>query len=109
MVDRTIGRTQNVTNIAKLTGGIQLNATTSTELLPRNPNRIFFQVNNNDGIQAAWIKLQAADVDDDKKGIFLHKAIQSGSEWSMPADNIYTGAISAIADSGNPVVFVTEY
>jgi len=51
------------------------------------------------------LKLQAASVDNNAKGIFIGR----DSYWEMPADNIYTGEISAIAVSGTPSVNVTSY
>ncbi len=102
-----IESTRNTNEAATVSTGIALNATTSTVIAAANPNRIFFSANNNDSVQAAWLKLQAASADDDKKGIFLPK--KGGLPWDMPTDNIYTGEISAVADAGTPVVYFTEY
>ena len=104
-----IGRTQNTNDEANIPSSITLNATTSTKIADANTRRIFFHVNNNTASDAIWIKLQAASVDNDKKGIYLQKKDLPDGRWQMPPDNIYTGEISAIADSGTPDVFVTEY
>jgi len=98
-----IGRTQNTNTDAILTE-VVLNSTTTTTIGMPVSRRIFYTVVN-DGAQKVWLKLQAASVDNDKKGITLFK----GDAWEMPVDNIYTGEISAISDSGNPSVFVTQY
>ena len=109
MSDVQKGRNINTHDEANIPEGIELNANTSTEILPANPNRIAVQINNNSSIQAAWIKLQDASVDDDKKGIFLHKKGDPHGEWNMVTDNVYTGAICGIAAAGNPIVYPTEY
>ena len=109
MVDKTIGRTQNTSDSASVNDGIALNGSTSVVIADANPKRIFFEVNNNFSDKAVWIKLQPADDDNDKKGIFLNEKEKGRTHWEMPPDNIYTGEISAIADSSNPTVYVTEY
>lgn len=105
-----IGRNVNTNDTTLVPDGIVLNATTSVKIADANPDRIFFRVDNNFNNMAVWVKLQAASVDDDQKGIFLQAlALRGFTIWEMPPDNIYTGEISAIADAGNPEVFVTEY
>ena len=54
-----------------------------------------------------FVKLQAASVDDDSKGIML----SNGLTWEMPTDAIYTGEVSCIKDGVGPsaTIFVTEY
>ena len=104
-----IGRNTNVSDTATVASGIVLNATTSTIIAAANPKRIFLHVDNNFSDKAVWIKLQAASVDDDDKGIFLNEKEKGITHWTMPPDNIYTGEISAIADDGSPTVYVTEY
>ena len=100
-----IGRNTNSNDTAILSDVIPLNTITSTVVAAPNPNRIFFSINNNNDLQGVWVKLQAASVDNDQKGIF----VGSKSFWEMPSDNIYTGEISAIADVANPDIFTTEY
>ena len=106
---KTIGRTRNTTDIADVKDGVTLNSTTSTVIAEANPDRIFFFVDSNFSDKASWVKLQAASVDDNKKGIFLHEKEKGKNDWKMPPDTIYTGEICAIADSGSPVLYVTEY
>ncbi len=106
---KRIGRNINTDDEATVSSGITLNSTTSTVISVADPNRLFFFVDNNFSDKASWIKLQAASVDNDKKGIFLNEKEKGKTSWAMPPDNIYTGEISAIADSGNPIIYVTEY
>lgn len=101
---KTIGRNTNRNDTAVLSSAIALNATTSTTIASADSSRIFASVSN-EGPQTVWIKLQAASVDNDKKGIRLPRE----GTWEMPMDNIYTGEISAIADTGTPNIFVTDY
>ena len=105
----TIGRNRNRNDEASVNDGITLNSTTSTVIAAANPDRIAFHVNNNFSDKACWVKLQPAATDNDKKGIFLNEKEKGRTDWSMTPDNVYTGEISAIADSGSPVVYITEY
>lgn len=107
----SIGRNRNSNDVADVKVGVELNSTTTTIIAAANPDRISFMVDNNSNIKEAWIKLQPASTDDDKKGIFLARRVDASGEtkWRMDPDNIYTGEISAIADSGSPLVYVTEY
>ncbi len=106
-----IGRNRNSNDSADVNSGVTLNSSTSVVIAAANPDRISFIVDNNSAQKESWIKLQPAATDDDKKGIFLaRRSNASGNtSWSMDTDNIYTGEISAIADSGSPIVYVTEY
>ena len=104
-----LGKNRNVHDEAVISDGVELNNSTIVTIAAANDQRIFFHVNNNSSLQAAWIKLQAASVDDDKKGIILLKRLEPNGRWEMPSENIYTGEISAIADNGTPTVYVTEY
>lgn len=106
---KTIGRNTNVNDTAIISDAIALNETTSVKIADVNPNRIFFYVTNNGSSDAVWVKLQAAAVDNDKKGIWVEKKEVAESFWQMPVDNIYTGEISAISNSSDPDVYVTEY
>jgi len=92
-----------------ISGGIALNTATSIKIADANPDRTFFNVNTDGDNQAVWIKLQAAEVDNDKKGIWIEAKIGALNSWQMPTDAIYTGEICAISNSGTPKVFVTEY
>lgn len=88
-----------------ISDAIPLNATTSTKIADADDQRSFFSVHNKDTTNGVWIKLQAATVDDGKKGIFLGP----GESWTMPDMAIYIGEVSAIAEAGTPNVYVTEY
>ncbi len=97
------------TDTATVQAGITLNDSTSVMVIAANPSRRGLHVNCNFPDKASWVKLQAASVDNDKKGIFLNEKEKGVTHWDMPSDRIYTGEISAIADSGTPVIYVTEY
>lgn len=108
-------RTRNTNDAPILSDAITLNATTSTKIADANPDRTFFHVSMRPGltIRNVFIKLQAASVDDDKKGIILYRDFSSNANafiprWEMPPDNIDPGEISAIMDSGTEDVFVTD-
>lgn len=101
---KTIGRNTNLTDVATLSDAIALNTMTSTTIATANANRIVFIVSNPSNMDI-WLKLQAANVDNVKKGIFITK----GTVWTMPTDNIYTGEISAIGNLVSLNVYVTEY
>jgi len=102
---KTIGRTSNVNDTANLPASFSVTTVTSVKISDADTSRIFFCVNNNNSSDAIWIKLQAASVDNDKKGIFVAKQ----TSWIMPVDNVYTGEISCIADNTTTDVFITEY
>lgn len=104
-----IERNRNTNNVATVKSAIELNNSTSVKIADANPDRIYFYISNDGSTEAIWIKLQAAAVDNDKKGIHLNKKGIAPSTWQMPSDNIYTGEICAIADANAPNIFVTEY
>jgi len=106
---KSIGRNVNVTDTAVVASGVALNTSTSTTISVANAERIVLHVSNDSNANGFWLKMQAASVDDDKKGIFITGKVQSNASWTMPPDNIYTGEISAIADADGPCAFVTEY
>lgn len=109
MTAKKIGRNVNTNDEATITDAIELNDSTSIKIADANPGRIFFYITNNGSSDAVWVKLQAASIDNDKKGIWVEKKEVAESFWQMPPDNIYTGEICAISDSSNPDIFVTEY
>lgn len=103
------GRNINSNDVAYISDPIELSKDISTVIAVANPDRIFFHVTNSDSKKAAWVKLQPAIVDNEKKGIFLNKKDKPELSWTMPSDNIYTGEISAIADADDSTLHVTEY
>lgn len=106
---QNIGRNINVNDTAVVSAPIALNTTTSVKISDANTARTVFDVNNNNASHGWWLKLQAAGIDNVKKGIYITNKNGSRPFWSMPRDNIYTGEISAIADTDTPEAFVTEY
>ena len=84
---------------------ITLNSSTTTKILDANERRIMVLAINQ-GPQRVWLKLQAASIDNLKDDdIWLDK----GDFYEMTVDNVYTGEISAIADSGTPSITIEEY
>ena len=97
-------RNFNQKSSATLSSGITV-STTSVIAKTSNTDRRYLaiSVTGND----VFVKLQAASVDDDSKGIML----ANGLTWEMPTDAIYTGEVSCIKDGVGPAatIFVTEY
>lgn len=93
------------TGATTLGSGIALSNTVSTTILAANSNRnyIAISVRTND----VWIKLQAASVDNNKKGIFLSKDFT----YELHPKVVYTGEISAIIDpgTGGATAYTTEF
>jgi len=89
---------------------ITLNSSTSTIIstakigIDKRPERINF-IFSNTSSKLVWLKFQAASIDNNKTGI----AVFPRTNYEMSTDNIYKGEISAIADSGSPVVNVEEF
>ena len=105
--DKTIGRNRNSSTEADIPDGITLNSSTPTTVAAKPEKtdpRIFFAISNTSD-NDMWLLLRAASIGNDKKGIFVPR----NSYWEMPVDNIYDGEISAIAVTGTPQVFITQY
>jgi len=100
---KTIGRNTNVNDTATI-DTVTLNSSTSVKVADALADRIYVSVSN-EGPGTAFIKLQAASVDNTKKG----EVLENGETWWMPTDNMYTGEISAIGRNTSPVVHITEY
>ncbi len=103
------GRNKNRNDEANMPDGILLNATADTLVLAANPERMSLHFHNGDSVKGCWVKFQATGLDADKKGLFLDATGNLGSNWDMVPDNVYTGEICAIADSGSPMLYVVEY
>ena len=83
-----------------------IDAGVSTTIKTAGNDFIFWSVTNNSN-REIWIKLQAASVDNDAKGIRIQR---NGGYWEMPPDNIYTGEISAQSNQGNnKEIFTNQY
>ena len=98
------------TNVSCTCGSITTGSAASITLLGSNNSRIFVNLSvNNDiipeNVTKVWIKLQAASIDNLKKGILL----MPGGTWEMPTDNRYTGEISAISDDRDILIYTSEY
>ena len=108
MTNRT-GRNTNTNTEATLSQPISVGSAAAVKIADINAERLFIHINTGPNNNGCWIKLQGATVDNDKKGIFLDEKNGVSVSWEMPPDNIYTGEISAIAESGNVDIYVTEY
>lgn len=102
---RMIGRNVNKNDTAFISDAILVNSSTSTTIIAPNDKRMFLHISNDGENKDSWIKLQAASLDNDKKGIFL----KGRSFWEMPNDNPYTGEICVIGDVSSSNIYVTEY
>lgn len=103
------GRSINDNDTAEV-NTYSLNSSTSTVIATANTERIFFHVNtdgSND--KDCWIRLYASSTDNTKQGIYLFEKEKGVNSWTMSADNIYTGEISAIAENTPVTLHVTEY
>lgn len=111
----SIGRNRNTNDTATVTE-VTVNSTDAVTLVPANPNRTALIVTLNSGLFdiSVFVRLYAAATDNLKKGILLNR-VTSGNDtfdmgrWQMLPDNIYTGEISAIAESGTINLHITEY
>ena len=81
-----------------------LDGTTALKIKDASTTFIHCSISN-DNTVGVWLKLQAATVDNVKTGIFIDR----GDYWEMPEGALYTGEISAIAESGTPTINVTVY
>ncbi|MBL4860739.1 MAG: hypothetical protein JKX96_07765 [Acinetobacter sp.] len=87
---------------ATISAGISVGDSTSVIILGANANRKFVAIS---ALGAnIFLKLQAASVDDDVKGIF----VPAGFTYEFPDGFIELGEISAIAESGTATVYPTE-
>lgn len=103
---KQVGRNRNITDTA-VTDVVNVNSSTAQTLVAANPDRIGLIVSN-DSNQELWIRYYPAADDNDQKGIFLEN--NRSGHWEMPTDNIYTGEVSVIMDSGGTkTISFTEY
>ncbi len=99
---RNIGKNINITDNATVSAAVSV-GNSSVTVAAANSERIYIAISPLK--KNVFVKLQAASVDNVKKGIFIPR----GFTYELPVDNIYTGEISVIAESGNADVYVTEY
>ncbi len=96
-------RSSTPTDVTTIVDKIDVSSSTSTLLLAANRGRIYIAISTQE--QPIWLKLQAASVDNDKKGIFIPRNFT----YELHPDVIYTGEVSAITDTGTAEVYVTEF
>lgn len=88
---------------------INVNASEAVVLSPANPKRKFLFIDNGNGNRDIWIRLQPADISNDKIGMLLKKGTRRPNTFRLEGINIYTGEVSAISQSGSGSLMVTEY
>lgn len=95
---------------------VEVNAITATELFPARDSRMTFTVTLQPGNFDAdvYIRYYDAGTDNIKQGVDVLSRRLSGNDslfkghHSMQTDNVYTGAISAISESGTFNILVSE-
>ena len=105
---KNIGKNTNTTDLSTMPSPISIGSSVSVMLLPAQAptDQAWIEVNvTPTGTKALWIKLQAASVDNDKKGI----RVAAGETKTVVKDGSYTGEICAIYDSGPAKDVVLEY
>jgi hypothetical protein len=101
-IHKILERSSNRVSTASIPDAIPLNTSTDVQIAAANDDRIYLCVFAADADM--WLKLCGGG-DNIKKGILLRE----GEKWQMPTDNIYTGAICAIAENDSPNAYITEY
>ena len=86
-------------------GSVEVNASTFTAVGSPNLNRIFFYVANTSSTSELVLNLRSAGTAVAGTGI----CVPPGGSWEMPANNVYTGEISAITSAGVFDVMICEY
>jgi len=110
-----IGRNANSNDVATVTT-YTLNSVTATVISLANSERMYFTVCLDRGStdEDVAIRCYSAATDNVFRGEVLTRRTGGNDalfrpSWAMPVDNLYTGEVSAITDSGTMVVHVTEW
>lgn len=99
----SIGKNRNSNDSPTIGAGVALNSSTSTALVTTTDEHSML-IFTNDGNQDAFIKMQAASVDNDQKGFIIHK----GTTATLVLENVsYAGEISAITKAGATTIYTT--
>lgn len=111
---KKIGRTISTTD-ESVTTTVTINSTTATLLLAANPERMYARISLDSGNSKveAFIREYAAATDNTKRGELMVRDTGSNHTlykptWFTLTDNVYTGEISAIAESGSFDLHITE-
>lgn len=99
------GGNKNLNNTAIIDAGVSCNSATSTTLVTTSADTIRV-IMTNSGNQDAFIKLQAASVDNLKKGFILYK---NSTADILLSPNMYTGEISAITKANITKIYTTVF
>ena len=102
---KMLGKNRNSNDTAVLGAGIPMNAATSTTIvtLVRTDSMMIM---TNDGNQDLFVKLQAASVDNDKKGFILFKGTTSTLDLEAVT---FVGEVSGITKNGLTTIYTTVF
>ena len=102
---RMTGKNININEASAVLGsGVEAGTGTSIALVTLTKDDSLL-ILTNDSNQDAWIKMQAAVVDNEKKGFILYKG--TTTELNLDASTRFVGEISIIAANGNTKVHTT--
>ena len=114
-MDSLRGRNRNTATEASVTT-VEVNENTASVVAVANPARIHITINLDGGTaeEEVFVRFYPAGDDDLKKGLVIKRKIIGATSIndprvSMDGDNVYTGEISAISESGTFDVHVTEF
>ncbi len=99
-----IGKNTNINTAAVIGAGVTATASTSSTLVTLTKDDSIL-ILTNDSNQDAWVKMQAASVDNVKKGFLLYKG--TTTELNLDASTRFVGEVSIIAANGNTKVHTT--
>ena len=110
-----IGRNRNTNDEASVST-ILVDSVTPVVISPANERRIHLRVDIAPGTtdRVVFIRAYPAVQDAIKQGELIVRRISGNDDldqlhWLMLNDNIYTGEVSAICDTGTTEVYVTEW
>lgn len=109
------GRNRNANDEATVTT-VEVNDTTASKLVDANPDRIHLTINLDGGSaeEEVFVRFYPAADDDLKRGMVIKRKILGATSINDPrivmeGDNVYTGEISAISESGTFDLHITEF
>ena len=110
-----IGRNQNKNDTAVVTT-VEVNDTTAAVVVAANPARIHITINLDGGTaeEEVFVRFYPAADDNLKRGMVIKRKIIGATSINDPrvtmdGDNVYTGEISAISESGTFDLHITEF
>jgi hypothetical protein len=111
---KQVGSTINTVDSVTTTT-VNIDSVTATTILAENPNRLYARVSLDYAVAdtEAFIREYAAATDNNKAGILLTRVTTGNnnllrSEYTTIPGNVYTGEISAIAETGSFDLHIIE-